>query len=256
MEILIYILIGLVGLCVGSFLNVVIYRVPNKLSIVQPASHCPVCKIPIKWYDNIPIISYIILKGRCRNCKTHISFRYTLIEILNTVFWVVFAILFWKTNVVLAICYMIVSSTLLVISCIDFEHQIIPDRFQILLLALGIIVTIFDTTQMWYSHLIGLGIGAGIMLLFYGLGFLLFKREAMGFGDVKLMGVCGLILGWQNILVAIIVGSIVGAICLLILQKKSQEKNKEYPFAPFLVLGVFFALILGQYIINLYLSIL
>jgi len=254
MEIIIYVFIGLIGLCVGSFLNVLIYRVPNNLSISKPNSFCPVCKKPLKWYHNIPVFSYIFLKGKCSFCKTHIPFRYTLVEILNTILWLACGLLFWNTSEVLAVVYMLVCSMILVASFIDLEHKFIPDRFQIVLLMLGIIAVIFTNNVAVLDRILGFFVGGGVLLLFYGVGLLLFKKETLGFGDIKLMAVCGLIIGWQNILLSLFAGAIIGSVVLLFAQKTSGEKGKEYPFAPFLASGVLLAMFWGEQIINWYLN--
>lgn len=247
---IIYIMTAILGLCVGSFLNVVIYRVPNNMSVVKPASHCPYCKSEIKWYDNIPILSYLILGGKCRNCKTHISIRYTLVEIGNAILWLLCLLCFYNQGIVLSVLMMIACSVLLVVACIDLEHMLIFDRFQIMLFVLGILACIFCIDMAYIERIIGFFVGGGIMLLFYGVGYLLFKKEALGIGDIKLMAVCGLLIGYKNIILAIFIGAIIGAVVLSILNRK--EKNKEYPFAPFLCFGVLVALFVGNLIINVY----
>ena len=118
-----YVLFGLFGLCVGSFLNVVIYRLPNGMSLAKPNSHCPKCKYELRWYDNIPVISYLMLGGKCRSCKTHISFRYTAVELANMIMWLASALLFWERSVVMAIIYAIVSSLFICIFFIDLEDR-------------------------------------------------------------------------------------------------------------------------------------
>ena len=158
------VLSGILGLCVGSFLNVVIYRVPNGMSIAKPNSHCPTCKYELRWYDNIPVISYLMLGGKCRSCKTHISFRYTAVEIANTLLWLLCALLFWRQSIPLACINMAVSSIFICIFFIDLEHKIIPDRFQVMLLVLGIASCFFDKNVFWGSQLIG-GI-AGFVVFF------------------------------------------------------------------------------------------
>jgi len=254
MEIILYVFVGILGLCVGSFLNVLIYRTPNNLSILHPNSFCPVCKNSLKWYHNIPVFSYIFLKGKCSFCKTHIPFRYTLVEILNTIFWLLSALLFWNTSIILAIIYMLVCSLLIVVSFIDIEHKFIPDRFQIALLILGILALIFTTNFSIVDRVVGFFVGGGIMLAFYGAGLLFYKKEALGFGDIKLIAICGLIIGWQNILLALFAGTVVGSIILILLQKTNGKKGKEYPFAPFLSFGVLLAMFYGQQIINWYIT--
>ncbi|MDD4815695.1 MAG: prepilin peptidase [Clostridia bacterium] len=254
MEILIYILIGLIGLCVGSFLNVLIFRVPNNLSIVKPNSFCSKCNNTLKWYHNIPIFSYIFLKGKCSFCKTHIPFRYTFVEILNTILWLACVLFFWNTSIILAIIYMFFCSFLLVVAFIDLEHKFIPDRFQIVLLVLGVLSLIFTSNIAILDRIIGFFVGGGVLLFFYGCGLIFFKKEALGIGDIKLMAVCGLVVGWQNILFALFVGVVVGSIVLIFAQKLQKEKGKEYPFAPFLASGVLLALFLGEQVINWYIN--
>ena len=126
-----YILAGLIGLCVGSFLNVVIYRVPNEMSLSKPRSHCPKCDCVLHWYDNIPILSYIMLGGKCRNCKESISIRYTLVEILNMLLWILSVYLFYEVSIVYCIISMICCSLLICVFFIDLEHMLIFNRFSI-----------------------------------------------------------------------------------------------------------------------------
>ena len=167
---IIYILVAVLGLCVGSFLNVVIYRVPNKMSIAFPNSHCPNCKEPIKWYDNIPLFSYIFLRGKCRHCNERISIKYPFVELLNAIMWVLCLYVFYRFGAVVYISFMIVSSILIVISFIDFEHMIILDRFQIMLLIIGVVLCVFGTDLNFADRLIGFAVGGLVMALFYGLG--------------------------------------------------------------------------------------
>ena len=250
----VYIIVAILGLCVGSFLNVLIYRVPNEMSIIKPNSHCPNCKKMLKWWHNIPVFSWLCLGGRCAYCRAPISPRYIFVELLNMVLWLACALVFWKLNIVLSIAMMVACSVLIVIALIDFEHKFIPDRFQIALLILGILCTIFDPVWGWASHVIGLFVGGGVLLVFYGLGYLLYKKEALGFGDVKLMAVCGLILGWQSVLVALFFGAILGAIGCLLLRGISKQKEVEYAFAPYLAFGVILAMFFGGDIISLYMG--
>lgn len=251
MEVIIYVLIAMSGLCVGSFLNVVIYRTPQKMNLAYPASHCPTCQKPLKWFDNIPLFSYLMLGGRCRFCKTKISPRYFLVELLNCVLWLGFAFLLIDNPLVM-VCFCIASSVLLVVAFIDIDHKFIPDRFQIILLLIGIVLAIFGTDMLWSDRLIGFFVGGGVMLLFYGLGYLLFRREAMGIGDIKLLAVCGLLVGWQNILLALVVGVIVGSVVLVIMKAKTGEA--EFAFAPYLALGTLVTMFCGSTIIDAYLS--
>jgi len=255
MEIIVYVLTSLIGLCVGSFLNVVIYRVPNGMNLATPPSHCPNCDYKLRWYDNIPVLSYIILGGKCRNCKQHISFRYTLVELLNTALWLLCAWQFMDN-----LFYMIVGclfcSVLVCVAFIDLEHQYIYDVFLWILLGLGILAIFADLKGVvWWHRLIGGGVGFAFFFLFYGIAYLIYKRPAMGFGDVLLAGVCGLYLGWKNFIVTVIVASLTGSIVLLIVRLcRHDDKKAEYPFAPFITLGAVVALLFGNYMVDAYMS--
>ncbi|MBQ2944981.1 MAG: prepilin peptidase [Clostridia bacterium] len=263
-----YVLVGLFGLCVGSFLNVVIYRVPNGMSIAKPNSHCPNCKYELRWYDNIPILSYLILGGKCRSCKTHISFRYTAVEIANTLLWLLCTLLFWEKSIPLAVIYMLTLSVFICVFFIDLEHKIVFDRFQIILLILAICSIFFDKEYGWISHIIG---GVSGFAVFYLISWLFEKmsgKEGLGGGDVKLTGAVGLLLGWERLLLALLIATIPAAVIMLIVNRirsKSAEENEEmtdeqekgqYPFAPFLVFGFSVAMFFGKTIIDWYLSIL
>ncbi len=253
----IYILTGIVGLCVGSFLNVVIYRVPEGMSLAKPNSHCPTCNYELRWYDNIPILSYLILGGKWRSCKAPISFRYTAVEIANTVLWLLSAILFVKTSILYAVMAALASSLFICIFFIDLEHMLIFDRFILMLLLLGIGAIFGDPFTEWYDHLIGLCAAA---LFFGGVYFfyLTFRgKEAMGFGDVKLSIAAGFFLGWQKFILAVIIASLAATVVLLLVRKlKKHKKDREYPFAPFLVSGFAIATFVGNPLITLYIGLL
>ena len=252
-----------IGLCVGSFLNVVIYRLPNNISIASPASHCPKCNYKLKWYDNIPIISYIILKGKCRSCGDKISIRYLFIELINTILWfccfVAFTDVIIKTNqndyILFAVsCF--ACSTLICIFCTDLEHMEIPDELQIMILILALISMLSNNVDA-KDRVLGFLIGGGLFALIYYIFLFIKKKEGLGFGDVKLMAVAGLLLGAYNTILTIILSSVFGAIILLILNiSKKEGSNKEYPFAVFIVPACIFALFFGQQIISWYTSLL
>ena len=254
MEIIICVLTALLGLCVGSFLNVVIYRVPNGMSIAMPPSHCPKCGYKLKWYDNIPVLSYLILGGKCRSCKEPISPRYTIVELLNMLLWLLFALSFHDNIFYLVVCCL-AASTLVVIAFIDLEHMLIFDRFQIIMLALGVLAIFADPSVVWWERLIGFAAGGLLFFAFYGVAYLMYKQEGMGFGDVKLAAVCGLLLGWKNLIVMVLVASLVGSVVLLILKfARKDESKKEYPFAPFIALGTVVAMLVGNYIVQWYIT--
>lgn len=251
----------LLGLCVGSFLNVVIYRLPNNMSLVKPASHCPNCDYKLKWYDNIPLLSYIILKGKCRNCKQKISIKYPLVEFANMALW--FLALMMHTNVIFQnnstnwVLFAVACLTFSVLICVfmcDLENMEIPDELQICLLILGVVSFLAQSIDA-SSRVYGFLLGGGFFALFAGLFYLIRKKEGLGFGDIKLMAVLGLLLGFKNTIITIILSSITGAIVLLVLSIKNKgEKGKEYPFATFIVPAAIIAWFVGDIISNWYLS--
>lgn len=224
-----YIMALILGLCVGSFLNVVIYRVPLKMSLTHPNSHCTSCGNEIKAIDNIPVISYIFLLGKCRHCGQRISFRYPLVELLNALLWVLCVYFFYNIGI-LAMCLMAVAcSVLIVVAFIDIDYMLILDRFLLVLLVVGIVMCFTQSPITPAQRLIGGLVGGGAMLAFYGLGYLLFKREAMGIGDIKLIAVCGILVGYQSIIFAVVIGAILGAIVLPLISKSSTNKGQQQP---------------------------
>jgi len=248
-----YILSTIIGLCVGSFLNVVIYRLPNNMSLAFPSSHCPKCGYTLKWYDNIPVLSYLMLGGKCRSCKEKISFRYTLVEILTCLLFIISVYVF-NSNVLYMLLSFVVSSISILIMFIDIEHMIIFDRFQIVLLVVGILSIFIDTTISWYSHLIGFSISLGFFLIEIVCEKLI-KKEVIGGGDIKFIAVSGLILGYERMILMLFISFVICLIYILIKRIK-KVKLKEFPFGPFLVLGLLISLFLGNCIISLYLSLL
>lgn len=233
------IILFIFGACFGSFFNVCIYRIPRKKSIVAPPSACPKCKHRIMWYDNIPIISYLLLKAKCRFCGEKISIVYPVVELLTAIVFLVTYLKF-GLSVKLAI-YLILFSLFIIIGFIDADIEMIPDVFSIpgTLIGLG---TSFFTIGI-KSSLLGMLIGAGIIGFFIGIGWLFFKKEAMGMGDLKLMAMIGSFTGWVNALYTLFYGSIIGLVIAIILRKK------RLPFGPALVIASFLIIIFGKHII-------
>jgi leader peptidase (prepilin peptidase)/N-methyltransferase len=239
------------GLILGSFLNVCIYRIPLKKSIVTPPSGCPGCGERIRFYDNIPIISYIILMGRCRHCSKPISIRYPLIELLTGLLSLSVFIHFYPDYGQYMV-FLIFVSALIVISFIDLSHQIIPDIISIPGIIAGVIVTIIFSLVSkyqitWYDSLIG-AIGGGGILYLVAFGFeKLTGKEGMGGGDVKLLTMIGAWMGWRAIplilLASSLTGSIIGALALLLAGKGLRAR---IPFGPFLVMGTLVYLFFGS----------
>lgn len=237
----------LFGLIIGSFLNVCIYRIPAKISIAWPPSACPKCKSKIKWYDNVPVLSYLILRGKCRNCKEKISIQYPIVELftglLTVLFVLQFGISIW-TPLVLFIIY-----CLIVLSVIDIKIMIIPDRFSIGLTLFGIMVCFFNPAftgvpfDKFLSSLGGAAIGFFGLWALAVLGQVVFKKEAMGGGDIKLMAAIGALSGGFGVLNALVVSSFAGILYfgVLVLLRRPVE-NGAIPFGPFLSAGLLFNL--------------
>lgn len=237
------------GLIIGSFLNVCIYRIPKKESVVTESSHCTRCNAKIKPYDLIPVFSYLILRGKCRNCGEKISGRYPLVELLNALLYL---LCFWNNGFVLHIIpKLILCSVLIVISAIDMDTKEIPNGAVLIILICGIINILLDPELTWMQGLIGFFVASLPMLLIA-----LVSGGGMGGGDIKLMAAAGLFLGWENILTAFFISCLTAGVTgmILILTKKRGRKDK-IPFGPFLALGIITAMFYGQEIINRYLQI-
>lgn len=253
----VYILAGIVGLCVGSFLNVVIYRLPNGMNLSRPGSHCTTCDYELQWYDNIPVLSYLMLGGKCRKCRKPISPRYITVELVNAMLWLLSVYIFWDQSPVLAILSAIILSTLICIFFIDLEHLLIFNRFVIIIGVAGFLAIFFDRYIYWYDHIIGAAVFGGFFLLVYYGAIWVLKREGLGFGDVKFAFVAGLLLGWQRMLLAMLIASVSASVVLLIVRyARGDEKEREYPFGPFISVGVAAALLFGEPIITWYISLL
>lgn len=241
-----YLAVFAFGAVIGSFLNVCIYRMPEKQSVV-PASHCLSCGYQLHWYDNIPLLSYMILRGRCRSCHTRLSLQYPLIEGLNAILYlVVFLANGWN---LMSVVYCILTSALIVLTVIDWRTYIIPNSINLLILVLGVFATLLDWEHR-FDHLIGF---VSVGTLFW-LIILLTAGRAMGGGDAKLMNAAGLLLGWKRIIVAYILGCILGSVIHLIRMKVSKEGSK-LSFGPYLAGGIWISIFIGEQVFDWYLRI-
>jgi len=248
LQISMYILIFLYGIVIGSFLNVVIIRVPRKESIVRVRSHCENCGYQLKWFDLIPIFSYLVLGGKCRKCKTKISAQHLVLEVLNGILYVfTFFIAGFSLKTVL-LC--LLFSALLALSLIDFKTYEIPVGFQYVIFVLAVCRTILDRAD-WPEHVIGFFAVSVVLYLIY----IISKGAAIGGGDVKLMAVCGLFVGWKLIIFAFLLGCIVGSVVHIIRMKLSGESH-VLAMGPYLSIGVFVAALWGNQILTWYLGIL
>src|SRR4030042_2674312 len=239
------------GALVGSFLNVCISRMPKKESIVWPGSHCPHCKNPIKFYDNFPLISYLLLRGRCRYCKGPISAQYPLVEGITALSSLV---LFMRFGPSLSyLIYFAFVAALIVITVIDLYHQIIPDVISLPGIGVGLLASLIIPQHTFFNSLIGILLGGGSLFLVATLYQWFFKREGMGGGDVKLLAMIGAFLGWKAVLLTIFLSSLIGSILgitIIVL----QGKNFKYaiPFGPFLSLGAVITLFYQNEMISWY----
>ena len=243
---LVLVFIFLIGIVIGSFLNVCIYRIPKKEDIALSRSHCMSCGYQLKWYDLIPLFSYLFLKGKCRKCRTKISPQYPIIEGMNGVLYIVICLINgfnWES-----IIYCLMASALLTLSVIDFRTYEIPFGINVFLFILGIIHTILDYPN-WLLYVIGMiSVSLFLQLLFWGSG-----GRAIGGGDIKLMFACGLIIGWKNIILAFLIGCIVGSIIHLIRMKVSGEQH-VLAMGPYLSLGILISALYGNDLIHWYLT--
>ena len=225
------------------------YRLPQGISIVKPNSFCPACKKPIVWYENIPLVSYILLKGKCSNCRKPISIRYFLVELITGL---LFLYLFAQNQLSLSfLFYAYFFSVLIAISGIDFEHQVIPDILSMPGILIGLI---FHLTQgSFLPSLIGAAFGGGLILLIRTLGGWVYKKEVMGLGDVYLTAMIGAFVGFPIIIPAIFIGALIGAVLgIVYVISTRQSRESPIPFGPFLSLGGMIVIIFEPQVTQLF----
>ncbi len=241
-----YGLLFILGLVLGSFYNVLIYRLPRNVSVVFPPSHCPECKSRIRWFDNVPLISYILLRGRCRNCGAKISLQYPLVE-LSSGLLAVYSYWRWGFSVD-ALVYYLFFSALLVASLIDLKFFIIPDVITIPGTLLGLASSFFREDITPLHSFVGFLVGLGIPLLIYLYYVKFRKMEGLGFVDVKLLAFVGSVSGVYGVLSALFLGSLFGLLFALPMLIKNRNLQFVIPFGPFLSLGCFAGILMEDYI--------
>lgn len=258
-----YIFIFILGALIGSFLNVCIYRMPQDLSIVTPSSRCPSCGTPIKFYDNIPVISYMLLRGRCRSCKAPLSLRYPLVELLNAVLYVTVLSRFIGASSGVLLVYFVFVSALVVIIFIDLDHQIIPNSITLPGIPLAVVLssTILPDPFSHFellgikSSVIGVLAGGGSFYLIAVTGKAILKKDAMGMGDIKMMALVGGVLGWKGVVLTTFIGSLLGSVIgVSLIFLKGREWGSRIPFGPYLAAGALVSLFWGQDILMWYLG--
>lgn len=248
-------LIFIYGILIGSFLNVCIYRIPKEESIVFPSSHCPKCNNSLRWYHNIPLFSYLFLRGKCSYCNDKISIQYPIVEALNGIFYII--LYFYYGFTIDFIFYALIVSALIVITFIDLKEMIIPDVLVLTVLIFSILhktlnYFIYKNSPEILSSLGGLLLAGGLFLLIVVL-----SRGGMGGGDVTLIAALGFILGWKRILLTIFLSFVLGAIIsIFLLITKIKSRKDPIPFGPFIILGFFITLLYGESLFSWYLNIL
>lgn len=242
----------LAGLCVGSFLNVCIWRIPREESIIRPASHCPACNHRIAWHDNIPLLSWLWLNGKCRHCRAPIAPRYFIVELLTgalfTLLWLIHG---WSPQTPI---YLLYTAALIVATFIDLEHLILPDRITLGGMVVGPVAALAFPPLLGQTErlaalrhsLAGLALGYGLLWLVAVIGRMILQREAMGMGDWKLLGAIGACLGWKAVLFTIFVSSLSGTLIgFALIAAGRKDLQSKIPYGPHLALAAVLWLLCG-----------
>ena len=246
MDSVIYIILALFGLCVGSFLNVLIYRIPKGEEFVKTSSHCMSCGHSLKWYENIPVLSWLLQGGKCRACGVKLSAQYPIVEALNAAMWVLTGVIYHGDWLTVGL-YCILFSMLLVLTVIDWRTFTIPNGVNLTIFILGLIRLVTDLKQ-WPLYVVGMLSVSLVFLLLY----VLTGGNGLGMGDVKLVGAAGLLIGWQNMLLAVLVGSVSGAVIHSVRMRGGE--GRKLAFGPYLAAGIWLAALAGGPIISAYLG--
>ncbi|MBL0699282.1 MAG: prepilin peptidase [Desulfosarcina sp.] len=249
-------IVFLLGLCIGSFLNVCIYRLPLSKSISKPSrSVCPDCGSIIRFYDNIPVVSYLLLKRRCRHCGFIIPFRYPLVEISSGLFAILILKQFGFS--IDSFVYFVFIAVLIVVTFIDFDHRIIPDVITLPGIPVFFGLSLLLPESDWIKSILGILVGGGSLLTVAWVYALLTGKEGMGGGDIKLLAMAGALVGWKGVLFTIFVSSAAGALIGIILMLRTRKGLKlAVPFGPFISLGAVVYIFFGPALINWYFNLL
>jgi leader peptidase (prepilin peptidase)/N-methyltransferase len=243
---------GALGLCVGSFLNVCIYRLPRRESLVRPGSRCPRCDRPLSWFDNIPVVSWLFLRAKCRQCGAAISAQYPTIELVTAAAAVTLVAL--TPDGPLLASRLVLAATLIVLFMIDLEHQILPNAITLPGIVVGFLFSLV-TPLGPVDSLLGIVVGAGVLYAIAAGYYLVRREEGMGMGDVKMLAMIGAFLGWRAVLLTLVLSSFAGAIVgVALLTFKKEGMRYALPFGTFLAMGALVAMLVGDEIIAWYLS--
>lgn len=258
------ILVGALGLALGSFLNVVIYRLPLNQSLLRPGSRCTVCKRGLSWYENVPLVSWLVLGGRCRTCRTPISVLYPVVELVTAVVAVVWYLHFGPG--LLFVSRVVFAFALIVLFVIDLQHRILPNVITLPGIVVGFLfslagpwewASLFRVTAQpgWASSLMGILLGGGLL---WGIAEVYYRvrgEEGLGMGDVKMIGMIGAFLGWQLTLLTVVISSLLGTVVgLVVIAARKGNMKYALPFGSFLTIGALVASIAGVRIIEWYMS--
>ncbi len=246
-----YILLFVVGLVIGSFLNVCILRIPNGQSVIRPGSHCPRCKTSIRWFDNVPLLSFVWLRAECRWCGGKISWRYPLVECLNGVGYLGIVYTFgWNGS---ALVYALFLSLLLVVTMIDLDYLVIPDVISVPGLIIGFFAAAFILPLGWAGSMLGIALGGGILWMLAAVSPYLFGKEGLGGGDIKFLAMIGAFLGWEHVCMTLFLASCAGAMVGIgLIAFRCMERGQYLPFAPFLASGALASLFFYQELFGMY----
>ncbi|NQV17748.1 MAG: prepilin peptidase [Armatimonadetes bacterium] len=251
-QIIIYFFLFIMGACLGSFFNVCIARLPKKESIIFPSSHCPKCNAKIKPLNNIPIISYILLKGKCKNCSARIHWHYFVVELFFPIILILLFNRFGNEFSLAYFKYVILFSFSIIIFFTDLISGIIPDVLSIPLIIIGILFSLFPSSDLHiWGSLIGAGFGFIFFLSISYLFYLVKKREGLGGGDVKFIAAIGSFIGFTGVLFTVLVSSFTAIIFMLLILK--YDPKKEFSFGPFMVFGFLIYIIFGEMLTHSYL---
>ena len=250
MNVWLTVLLGLLGLIVGSFLNVCIYRLPRRESVNWPGSHCTACNRPLSWYENVPIISWLVLRGRCRTCGERISFVYPLVELITGVLFVAgYAIYGWTPMLAVRLAF---ACAMVVLFAIDLRHHLLPNVITVPGIVIGFLLSLFLPPG-WKASLIGLIAGGGVLFAIAEGYYRLRGVEGLGMGDVKMLSMIGAFLGWKLMLVTLILGSFAGSVIGVgVIALGRGGMKAALPFGTFLAVGALTAAVVGDPLVEWY----
>ena len=252
MPLLLLVLAAIAGLIVGSFLNVCIYRIPRRESLNWPSSHCTACGRPLSWYENVPVVSWLALRGRCRTCGARISPMYPLVEVATAIVFAGGVLVYGPTP--LAAVRVAFACSLIVLFVIDLQHRILPNVITLPGIVIGLVASLFLPPG-WQRSLIGILAGGGVLFALAEIYYRTRGREGLGMGDVKMLAMIGAFLGWPHMLLALILASFSGsAVGLAVIVSRRGGMQAALPFGTFLALGAIVAAVAGDAILAWYIS--